>query len=103
MAQRWRADGAHGRVRGCVSTPVHTVRERVAAERRGAQIIFVSPVFATRSHPGSRTLGRVGFGRMARGAPMTVIALGGMNARRATSLRHFNVQGWAAIDSLMPD
>ncbi len=102
LARLWRADGAHGYMRGCVSSPVHNMRERVAAERRGAEIMFVSPVFATRSHPGSRTLGKARFSRLSRGARAAVIALGGMNAPHAKSLRGSNIHGWAAIDGLMP-
>jgi thiamine-phosphate pyrophosphorylase len=65
-ARALKADGAHGRVRGAVSAPVHSLRERVAAERAGTRLLFVSPVFPTRSHPGARSLGRVRFGALMR-------------------------------------
>ena len=100
QAQGWRADGAHGRGWGCVSAPVHDVPERIAAERRGARLLLLSPVFATRSHPGAATLGRVRFGLLARGARGQVIALGGMTARRALGIKRLGAQGWAAIDGL---
>jgi thiamine-phosphate pyrophosphorylase len=80
--------------------PVHSVSERVAAERAGADLLFVSPVFATRSHPGVGGLGRVRFGLMIRGAKRPVIALGGMDAKRARELQNFGIYGWAAISSL---
>lgn len=64
--------------------------------RSGADALFVSPVFATRSHPGTRPLGRVRFGLMTQGLKIPLIALGGMTARRAAAL---NVHGWAAIDA----
>jgi thiamine-phosphate pyrophosphorylase len=102
LAKRWRAVGAHGRTHGCFSAPAHNVRERIAAERRGANIVFLSPVFATMSHPGGRGIGRVGLGRMSHGSRAFVIALGGMNAKRARSLRGLNIVGWAAIDGLIP-
>jgi thiamine-phosphate pyrophosphorylase len=102
LAKRWRAVGAHGRTHGCFSAPVHNVPERIAAERRGAKIIFLSPVLATRSHPDARGIGRVGLGRLSRGSRAFVIALGGMNAKRARSLRGLNIHGWAAIDGLIP-
>lgn len=118
LARRWGADGAHGRTRGCLSSPVHNMRERIAAQRRGAKITFVSPVFATRSHPGSPVLGRVRFGQLILKRPRAisnvdthqrsqrsheiVIALGGMTGKKAYSLRGFNVHGWAAIDGLTP-
>lgn len=92
----------HGRHLGAVTAPVHSIPERIAAERAGAKLLFVSPVFATRSHPGARPLGRVRFGLLIRGAKLPVIALGGMNARRARSLKAFGIYGWAAIDGLSP-
>lgn len=93
---------SHGRHPGAVTAQVHTIPERVAAERAGALLLFVSPVFATRSHPGGRPLGRSRFGLMVRGARCPVIALGGMTRRRARSLKILGIYGWAAIDGLTP-
>lgn len=90
----------HGRHRGAITAPVHSIRERIAAESAGAGLLFVSPVFPTRSHPGARVLGRVGFGMLVRGARAPVIALGGMTRKRARSLSVFGIYGWAAIDGL---
>ncbi len=96
-------DGVHGRNarhgRDFATRPVHSIRERIAAERAGVDAIFVSPVFATRSHPGAAALGRVRFGLLVRGARVPVIALGGMTAARARTLRPFGIAGWAAIDA----
>lgn len=98
-------DGIHGRKalrgKGLVTRPVHSMSERIAAERAGVDAIFVSPVFATRSHPGARALGRVRFQRMIHGARVPVIALGGMTAARARTLT--GIAGWAAIDAWAPD
>ncbi|KQN35513.1 thiamine monophosphate synthase [Sphingomonas sp. Leaf407] len=98
-----RADGIHGRTarpgRGLATRPVHTLRERIAAERAGVDAIFVSPVFATRSHPGARALGRVRLGLLLRNNRLPTIALGGMDAPRARSLTGRAIHGWAAIDA----
>lgn len=103
-ASAWRANGSHSRAlhlsQGLRTAPVHNLRELVAAERSGADLIFISPVFATRSHPGSISLGRRGFTALAIRANMPVIALGGMNARRARALKLS--YGWAGIDSWLP-
>ena len=97
------ADGSHGRGamrRGKLATrPVHTRAEAVAAARARADMIFVSPVFATRSHPGARTLGAVRMGLMLRGIGIPAIALGGMDARRFRRLAPLKLHGWAAIDA----
>jgi thiamine-phosphate pyrophosphorylase len=92
--------GVHGRRgRGLQTRPAHSRREAIAAIRAGADAVFVSPVFATRSHPGAPALGRVRLGLMIRGLPVPVIALGGMNARRAAGLQSLGIYGWAAIDA----
>ncbi len=90
----------HGRHRGAITAPVHSLPERLRAERNGAKLLFVSPLFATASHPGARVLGRVRFGLLIRGTHLPVIALGGMNARKARSLSGFGIHGWAGIDAL---
>jgi len=107
LAAAWKADGVHGRGRDRRPTrrlirtaPVHDMIELRAAERAGADLLFLSPVFATRSHPGERTLGPVGFGRLARAARRRVVALGGMTERHARRLAKLGCDGWAAIDAL---
>lgn len=92
--------GVHGRRgRGLRTAPAHNRREAIAAIRAGADALFVSPAFPTRSHPGARALGRARFGMLVRGLGVPAIALGGMDARRAASLRAFGIHGWAAIDA----
>lgn len=89
----------HGRHPGALTAPVHDRREAIAAIRNGARLLFASPVFATRSHPGEPALGRVRLGLMLHGLPVPVIALGGMDERRWRSLRSLNIHGWAGIDA----
>jgi thiamine-phosphate pyrophosphorylase len=93
------ARGAHGR-RGCGvrSASVHNLRQLRAAERGGADLVFLSPVFATDSHPGARPLGARRFALLAHQARVPVIALGGMTAQRAARLG--GAHGWAAVDAL---
>ncbi len=104
-----RADGIHrpgwqprrARPKGMLlSMPAHNSRDLVAARRAGADIIFLSPVFPTRSHPGSPGLGPIRFGLLARQAKRGVIALGGMNPQRFSRLRPLGADGWAGIDAL---
>ncbi len=99
--RNWRAHGNHGaRVNGVPhSASVHTIAEIRAAEAAGAAFLFLSPVFPTRSHPGTATLGPLRFNLLARATRLPVIALGGMDARRA---RFLKAHGWAAIDALTP-
>jgi thiamine-phosphate pyrophosphorylase len=93
--------GVHGQWKGhgLRTWPAHDRREVVAGIRAGADLLFVSPVFPTRSHPGAPSLGRVRLGLLIRGLDVPVIALGGMDPRRARSLGILGVYGWAAIDA----
>lgn len=94
--------GTHGagrRRNGLHTRGAHSRREAIAAIRGGADAVFVSPVFATRSHPGARALGHVRFGLLVRGLDAPIIALGGMDARRAAGLWQIGIYGWAAIDA----
>jgi thiamine-phosphate pyrophosphorylase len=104
QAIAWRADGAHGRsphrdgARPLLRTaPIHSAAEM---HRSRASLLFVSPVFATRSHPGQPVLRRLGFSRIARHALQPVVALGGMDAARFRRMRPLGAYGWAAIDAL---
>ena len=93
--------GRHNRrtSRGLQTRSAHDRGEIVAARRAGADAVFVSPMFATRSHPGVRALGVVRFGLMIRGARIPVVALGGMDARRGRRLARLGAYGWAGIDA----
>jgi thiamine-phosphate pyrophosphorylase len=102
---RWQADAVYcapakagsapGRILRLVTA--HSLREIAQARRASADAILLSPVFATRSHPGARTLGPVRFRLLARHAKAPVIALGGMSRCKARRLRWKN---WAAIDGV---
>jgi thiamine-phosphate pyrophosphorylase len=101
QALAWRAGGSHGRHRGAITAPVHSLREIKRAESSRASLLFLSPIFATTSHPGAKPLGRMRFARLVRHARLPVIALGGMSARQARILRGAGNRGWAAIDAFM--
>ena len=106
LAAAWGADGWHGpraarAARSMLhSMAVHDARELRGAERAGADLIFLSPLFATRSHPGGRVLGRVGFAALAHRASVPVVALGGVCAGHRRILKGLGALGWAAIDGL---
>lgn len=79
--------------------PVHNSRELAAAHRAHADMILLSPLFPTRSHPGARGLGPSRFAALARISRMPVIALGGMGKRQAIRARRLGAVGWAGIDA----
>lgn len=81
------------------SRAVHSITEADAAREQGAALVFVSPVFPTRSHPGQVPLGIELALRIARTAGVPAIALGGMDANRFAKLEREGFYGWAAIDA----
>lgn len=96
----WRAEGD-----GLSIVVVHDARELTAMmmdRHRPPDLVFVSPVFATRTHPGAGALGLAAFARLARRSAVPVIALGGMDARRWQRVRRLGAHGWAAVDGLTP-
>lgn len=107
LAHDWGADGHHGRQPSrpragtwLHSAPVHDARELRVAIRAGADVILLSPLFVTRSHPGVRPLGPVRFAALARRSALPVIALGGVRPRHARLVRQLGAIGFAAIDGL---
>lgn len=103
-ARRAGADGIYGppprldRAPGLLRVATaHDLAELGAARRTGADAAMLSPVFATRSHPGGAALGPLRFRLLAAQAHLPVIALGGMNRIAAKRLAW---PRWAAIDGL---
>ena len=98
-ARSWGADGSHGRGPGdgLRTAPAHDLAEIRNAERAGAALIFLSPVFPTRSHPDAEALGAERFDALAAQARLPVVALGGMDETRFSKLQH--AYGWAGIDA----
>jgi thiamine-phosphate pyrophosphorylase len=99
QGRAWGADGSHGRGKGMLSAPVHSLVEIRAAERGGAAFVFLSPAYPTPSHPERRPLGLARFAWLARRTSLPVIALGGMNPVRGRRLASFGAYGWAGIDA----
>lgn len=109
LARRWGADGHHGPDRArpdgrpwLHSASVHDMTQLHQARAVGAQALLLSPLFATRSHPGARPLGAVRFAALARRVDVPVIALGGVKPRHAALVRRLGAAGYAAIDGLLP-
>jgi thiamine-phosphate pyrophosphorylase len=103
LARHWGADGAHSRTpyrsQGLRTAAVHNGAELASAQRVGADLIFVSPVFPTRSHVGTRLLTTVRLGLLVGAARGKAVALGGMTTARFGSLAAMRLHGWAGIDA----
>lgn len=92
----WRAR----RPRLLFTAAAHSLRAALKAAACGADAIFVSPIFATASHPGRETLGPLRLRALARQLRVPVYALGGIDARSARRLAGARLAGFAAIGAL---
>lgn len=78
---------------------VHNMRELRNALTANVQLLFLSPIFRTRSHPDRAQLPRMRAATLVRVAKRSVIALGGMNRRRFGTTQRLGFAGWAGIDA----
>jgi thiamine-phosphate pyrophosphorylase len=84
-----------------VTASVHSAAELSQSRRAGARILFISPVFPTRSHPGAAGLGPHRFRALARlAAPAKAYALGGVDGHSVRQLGKF-CAGAGAIDAFL--
>lgn len=81
------------------SRSVHDEAEARQARAEGAALVFVSPLFATRSHPNAAPLGADEGERLSRLSGTRAIALGGLNADRFAEISGRGFYGWAGIDA----
>lgn len=107
LARLWKADGVHGRAWSAIETstlihsaPVHDPAEIAIAKRNGADLLFISPIFRTRSHPAAKPMNRMILKHMMQLSGRPVILLGGMSAHRFRTIGLKSAHGWAAIDAL---
>lgn len=96
------AVGTHNRETsnwGIRSCAVHNMNELNRAIRLNADLVFISPVFETRSHPDQRPLGVEEALRIAKIAPMRTFALGGVTQSRFNRYLGGGFYGWAAVSA----
>jgi thiamine-phosphate pyrophosphorylase len=81
------------------SLSVHDEEQAREAARRRPALVFVSPLFATRSHLDAPVLGAGPAGRLARLAGCPAYALGGVTCVLGSKLIEQGWSGWAGIDA----
>ena len=78
---------------------VHDLKELRAAQLFRTPLLFLSPLFPTRSHPDWKPLRRMQASAIVRLANRPVMALGGMNGRRFRRVERLGFSGWAGMDA----
>jgi thiamine-phosphate pyrophosphorylase len=80
-----------------LTSSAHNAAELLRARRQGAAMVFLSPAFATASHPGQNGLGAAKWSRLA--GPKGAYALGGVNGQTIKNLGR-RAHGAGAISAL---
>jgi thiamine-phosphate pyrophosphorylase len=88
------------RLRGFVTSSAHSFPDLRRAAQAGATLAFLSPVFATASHPEAQTVGPTRWYALARHAPIKVAALGGIDGTSARRLPRAFCRAVGAIGAL---
>ncbi len=94
---RWRAWRRPGWL---ITAAAHSPAALCRALRAGADAALLSPVFATKSHPGAKVLGAVRFTAWCRRAPLAVYGLGGITTETARRLGLSPAVGIAAFGGM---
>ncbi len=97
-APHWRARFP----RALITASAHSLTALARAQSFGVDAVFLSPIFATRSHPERAALTPMRAGLMVRQVRLPVYALGGVDARSARRLIGTPFAGIAAIGALAP-
>ena len=82
-----------------ISMSAHGPRDIRKSINIKADIIFISPIFDTTSHPESKNIGVIKLGLIAKLFKKPVIALGGINDNNISRLKGLPIVGCAGIDA----
>jgi thiamine-phosphate pyrophosphorylase len=80
-----------------VGRSVHSVDGALQAEREGADFVIFGPVWASTTHRGGRPQGLGALAEVATTVTIPVLAIGGLNAKRAAACFAAGAAGYAAI------
>lgn len=79
----------------------HSSGELDTALAAGFDYAFLSPVFATATHPEAEPLGLEGLARACAGSGMAVVALGGVDVARGEACLQAGAAAWAGIGAFL--
>ncbi len=85
-----------------VTGAAHCARAVWRAHRAGVHAVLLSPIFVTQSHAQRAPLGIARLRTIARGSPLPIYALGGIDAENVAQLDAIPLAGIAAIGALLP-
>ncbi len=86
-----------------ITAAAHSAEALKIAGEIGVDAAFLSPVFATKSHPGGEPLGAQRFAELVHTADLPVYALGGVTDKTAPQLLGSGAVGIGAIGALLSE
>lgn len=86
-----------------LSLACHSAACLERAKPLAANVLMVSPVLPTRSHPGSPTLGWQGLSQLCALSPAPLVALGGLSPHQLPRVLAAGAQGLAALSAFWPE
>jgi thiamine-phosphate pyrophosphorylase len=89
--------------RGPITSSAHRAADIARARRAGANLVFLSPIFPTASHPGAKTLGALRWSRLASRSGISMAALGGIDGRSVSRLPRRYCHAVGAIGAMSPN
>jgi len=96
QAHVWRAR----QPRWLITMAAHSLAASISARQLGADAVYLTPIFPTKSHPGRESLGSARARLIARQAQVPVYALGGLNEQNVRQLGNGAFAGLAAVGGL---
>ena len=81
--------------RWIITTSVHSIQSLKKAEGLDIDAVLLSPVFPSKSHPNSKSLGLNKFSKIVKKTKLPIYALGGINIKNVKSLTETDIIGYA--------
>ncbi len=78
-----------------ITTAAHNVQALKKAEDLNIDAVLLSPVFPSKSHPNSKSLGLNKFSKIVKKTKLPIYALGGINIKNVKSLIETDIIGYA--------
>lgn len=112
MAQNLKADGVHFSDHDCYLTKyqkfktkknfiftcsIHSARSLKKAQNSLFDVVFYSPIFATKTHPNQKPAGVFSLAKIALKSKIPLYALGGINLDNLKQLKNCHISGIAGI------
>jgi len=79
----------------------HNFLSVIKLQKLEADLIFVSPIFATKSHPNAAPIGLRQLSKIIRYSKIPIFALGGINKKNVYAIKKLGACGFGAIENFI--